>query len=132
MADLNLTLEHRAARNQATIDLADRGSSNSRICMYDAPGAGRVLLATVLLAKPCGTLNASGQIVLQQDASEQLATGDGQPTWGEWEDGDGAMVASGAVTISTGSGPFTLAGAAPGTTQVYAGAVITLGESILG
>ncbi|MEG0921354.1 MAG: hypothetical protein RSG22_08090, partial [Comamonas sp.] len=58
----NPSRDHRAARNQASITLADTGASASSIKLYDAQGG--TLLAVRRLAKPCGTINPAGRISL--------------------------------------------------------------------
>lgn len=120
MADPVISTAHRAARNQASIDLADASAGNSCLKLYAAPAG--VLLGTRTLAKPCGTINAAGQIVLQVGASNDLIAADGTVTYAEWCDGAGVPIASGAVTDDAGAGPFKLQGG----TTVYAGGLILL------
>lgn len=124
---MNITPAHRAARNQASITLADAGAGNSNIKLYTAEGG--TLLGTRTLAKPCGTINGAGRIVLQLSAAQEMVAADGIATWAEWCDGDGAPIATGAVTDETGAGPWFLEGAAG--TQVYEGGVIGLSTTAL-
>ncbi len=124
---MNITTAHRAARNAATIAAADAGAGNSSIKLYTAEGG--TLLGTRTLAKPCGTLNGAGRIVLQLSAAQEMVAEDGTATWAEWCDGDGTPIATGTVTDETGSGPWILEGAAG--TQVYAGGVIGLSATAL-
>ena len=124
---MNITAAHRAARNAATIATADAGAGNSSIKLYTAEGG--TLLGTRTLAKPCGVINGAGRIVLQLSAAQEMVAADGTATWAEWCDGDGAPIATGAVTDETGSGPWILEGTAG--TQVYAGGVIGLSATAL-
>lgn len=124
---MNITTSHRAARNQASIDMADAGAGNSSIKLYTAEGG--TLLGTRTLAKPCGVINGAGRIVLQLSAAQEMVAADGTATWAEWCDGDGTPIATGAVTDATGAGPWVLEGAAG--TQVYAGGVIGLSATAL-
>lgn len=124
---MNITTAHRAARNQASIDMADAGAGNSCIRLYTAEGG--TLLGQRTLAKPCGTLTAAGRIALQMSAAQEMIVADGTATYAEWLDGDGAPIASGAVTDETGAGPWILEGTTG--TQVYAGGVIGLSPTAL-
>lgn len=124
---MNITTAHRAARNQASIDMADAGAGNSSIKLYTAEGG--TLLGTRTLAKPCGTINGAGRIVLQLSAAQEMVAADGTATWAEWCDGDGTPIATGTVTDETGAGPWVLEGTAG--TQVYAGGVIGLSATAL-
>lgn len=124
---MNITTAHRAARNQASIDMADAGAGNSSIKLYTAEGG--TLLGTRTLAKPCGVINGAGRIALQLGAAQEMVAADGTATWAEWCDGDGTPIASGTVTDETGAGPWVLEGAAG--TQVYAGGVIGLSATAL-
>ena len=124
---MNITAAHRAARNAATIATADAGAGNSSIKLYNAEGG--TLLGTRTLAKPCGTLNGAGRIVLQLSAAQEMVAEDGTATWAEWCDGDGTPIATGTVTDETGAGPWVLEGTAG--TQVYAGGVIGLSATAL-
>ena len=124
---MNITTAHRAARNAATIAIADAGAGNSSIKLYTAEGG--TLLGTRTLAKPCGVINGAGRIVLQLSAAQEMVAADGIATWAEWCDGDGDPIATGAVTDETGAGPWVLEGAAG--TQVYAGGVLGLSVTAL-
>lgn len=124
---MNITTAHRSARNQASIDLADAGAAASSIKLYTAEGG--TLLGTRTLAKPCGTINGAGRIVLQLSAAQEMVAADGIATWAEWCNGDGDPIATGTVTDETGAGPWFLEGAAG--TQVYAGGVIGLSATAL-
>lgn len=123
-----VTTAHRAARNQASIDLADEGGA-STIKLYTEQGG--TLLATRTLAQPCGTITSEGRIQLMPAATSDVVAVTGTPTWAEWCDGAGVPIAAGAVTDEEGEGPFKLEGT--GTMVIYAGGVVTLASpSLLG
>lgn len=124
---LAITTAHRAARNAASIAHADAGAGHSTLRLYDAPGGN--LLATRTLDKPCGALNAAGQIVLAASAAD-LVSADGAVAWAEWCDGNGVPIATGTVTDQAGDGDFKLAGTSG--TMVYAGGRVLLDDLILG
>ena len=62
MPELTNTTAHRAARNAASIAMADTGAGVASIKLYVASGG--TLLAVRNLAKPCGTVNGAGRIAL--------------------------------------------------------------------
>jgi len=126
-ATLTVTTAHRAARNQASIDLADAGAEAACIRLYSA--AGGALLAVRRLAAPCGTLTAEGRIALQSAAANDLVLATGAATWAEWCSGDGAAIAAGAVTDAAGDGPFKLAGASGA--MIYEGGLVLLASPAL-
>lgn len=105
---ITVTTAHRAARSAATVAQADAGVGSSSIKFYTSPGG--TLLAMRGLSKPCGTIIADGRISLQPSGANDLVLTTGEPTWAEWCDGNGLMIASGAVTNEAGPGPFKLAG----------------------
>lgn len=145
MADLSNTQTHRAARNAASIALADAGAGASIVKIYDAPTAG-TLLAVRQLAKPCGTVQMSdGRIALAQAATDDLVLTTGGAAWAEWCDGDGVAISIGHVTDADGNytdatgvvvphpdgvGPFVLSGTAG--TQLYAGGIVRLTTALIG
>lgn len=145
MTNLVNTQAHRAARNAASIALADQGAANSVIRVYTTPGG--TLLATRQLDKPCGTVRPSdGRIVLETGDATDVAVATGAATWAEWCDGSGVAISAGRVTdpdgnITDGSGnvvpdplgvgPFVLGGGAPGT-MVYAGGLVLLYAGLIG
>lgn len=124
---LAITTAHRAARNQASIDMADTGPAPSCIKLYTAEGG--TLLGTRTLAKPCGTLTPEGRIALQGAAAQDLVAASGAAAWAAWCDGTGAPIAAGAVTDEAGAGPFKLLGATG--TNVYEGGVVALDAATL-
>ncbi len=143
MADLTLTKAHRAARNAASIALADTGSGNSSIWLYDAPSG--VLLAVRQLDKPCGAVRlADGRIELTQAAVDDVVLQSGGAAWGEWCTGAGVTISAGHVTDASGNttsagataphpdglGAFVIAGATG--TQLYAGGIVRLAAALIG
>ena len=121
-----ISTAHRAARNQASIDLAGVGGA-STIQLYTEQGG--TLLAVRTLAEPCGTITAEGRIQLLPAAVNDLVAATGTPTWAEWCNGAGVPIAGGAVTDEAGAGPFRLAGT--GTMIIYAGGVVVLASPAL-
>lgn len=143
MPDLTLTQAHRAARNAASIALADTGSGNSSIRLYDAPSG--VLLAVRQLDKPCGAVRlADGRIELTQAAIDDVVLQSGGAAWGEWCTGAGVTISAGHVTDASGNttsagataphpdglGAFVIAGATG--TQLYAGGIVRLAAALIG
>ena len=122
MATLEVTLDHRKARNQASITLADHGGGPATLKLYSERNG--ILMAVRTLAKPCGVLTTEGRISLQMAAVNDLALITGTPTWAEWCDGNGTKIAGAPVTDKDGAGPFKLSGAANG--MVYEGGAILL------
>ena len=143
MPDLTLTQAHRAARNAASIALADTGSGNSSIRLYDAPSG--VLLAVRQLAKPCAVVRlADGRIELIQASVDDVVLQSGGAAWGEWCTGAGVTISAGHVTDASGNttsagtttahpsgiGAFVLSGATG--TQLYAGGIVRLAAALIG
>ncbi len=144
MAALINAKAHRAARNAASIALADTGAGVACIKLYSAPSGG-TLLAVRNLAKPCGTVRpADGRIELAQASADDLVLADGGAAWAEWVDAGGTAISSGHVTDATGNyttggavvphpsgiGPFVLTGTAG--TQLYAGGIVRLTTALIG
>lgn len=136
---------HRAARNAASIALADAGVGNASLRLYTAPAG--TLLATRELAKPCGSVRPADQrIELDTGAATDVAVATGAATWATWCDGSGQEISAGRVTDVDGNytdgagnvvpdplglGPFVLGGGAPGT-MVYAGGLVLLNAGLIG
>lgn len=134
-----------AARNAASIALADTGSGNSSLRLYTA--AGGTLLAVRTLGKPCGTLGAGPdhRITLALAETSEVAIATGAARYGEWCDGSGVAISAGRVTDPDGNvtdgtgavapdpegvGPFVLGGSAG--TMVYAGGLVLLYAGLIG
>jgi len=142
MASLTNTAAHRAARNAASIALADTGAGVSSIKLYTASGG--TLLAQRQLAKPCGTVNGAGRIALAQAVADDLVLLDGAAAWAEWCDAGGTAISSGHVTDAAGNytsggavvahpdgvGPFVLTGTTG--TQLYTGGIVRLTTALIG
>ena len=138
------TQAHRAARNVASIALADTGVGNSAIKLYTAPGG--TLLGTRTLAKPCGTVRLSdGRISLASAESTDVVVATGAVTWAEWCTGGGDTISGGRVTDTAGNitdgtgtvvphpdglGTFVLGGTTG--TQVYLGGLVLLYSGLVG
>lgn len=144
MTQLINTPSHRAARNAASIALADTGPGVASICLYTAQGGD--LLALRKLQKPCAQITAlpDGRIALLQAGDDDLVLADGVATWGAWVDAAGTPISQGHVTDAQGRigppgsaaphpkglGPFVLT-AGEGT-QLYAGAIVRLVAALIG
>ncbi len=93
---MTISTAHRAARNAASIAMADAGAGPSSVKIYTEQGG--LLLAVCRLAKPCGTINVQGRIALQQAAQQHLVLATGTLSWGEWCDGNGVPIFGAAGT----------------------------------
>lgn len=130
-----ISVAHNNARLAGTVAYADTGLDPSRIQFYDtaqpafgaAPGG--TPLAEAVLAKPCGAVVANALVLDQADPAGDLITATGVAVWARWVNGNGDVVADGAVTDAAGAGPFKVAGTS-GTT-LYAGARIIIGVTTL-
>ncbi len=123
---LSISDAHRDARSQATITFADSAGGNSRIEIKDAGG---VVLVTLILANPCGTVEG-GFIRLTQESStgDQIAL-DGVAATGHWLRSDSTLVAAGTASDAAGSGDFKISSAAG--VDLYAGGFVLLGTTAL-
>ena len=70
---LLISTAHRAARNQASITLADTGPNPSSIKLYSERNG--TLMAVRTLAKPCGTITAEGDTVKRIRVEVQWSVG---------------------------------------------------------
>ena len=125
------TTAAQAAANAKTLQLADAGAGPSTLQIYDKQDpATRKKLATITLADPCGVL-VGGQIQLTQaDPTGDLVQITGVPTWAEWLDGGGQMLATCTVSAEGGDGDLKISSRADG--QIFAGGFITLEEGLIG
>lgn len=122
--------DHIAARNQASITLADSGPDASCIKLYTAP-AGQ-LLAVRTLAKPCGVITAAGRISLQQAPADDLVLATGEPAYAEWCNGHGVKIESFIVTPENGAGPIRILGVADkDSAMIYEGGLVLLASPAL-
>ena len=134
-----LTTPHNTARttaaqvaaNAKTLQLSDAGAGPSTLQIYDKQDAGtRQKLATITLAKPCGQLVGAQIQLTQADPTGDLVQITGVPTWAEWLDGSGQLLASCTVSAEGGEGDLKISSRADG--QVFAGGFITLEEGLIG
>ena len=139
MADLTLSVAHRAARNAASIALADTGAGSGAIRIYTAaPASGGTLLVTIALQKPCGAIvPETGQARLLTDASAPpLCVASGIATWGEWVSGAGDVIGAGPAAAEgapdAADACFIITDTESGTAQLYAGGTLALDEMVLG
>lgn len=116
---------HRAVRNAATIALADTGAGAAHIQFFTARSG--TLLGQRMLQKPCAILTPEGRIALAPApvSAADLLVASGTPGWACWCNGDGVVIAEGAVTGADGVGPFKLSGTGPDL-MLYAGGVVQL------
>ena len=125
------TTAAQAAANAKTLQLADAGAGPSTLQIYDTQDAGtRQKLATITLAKPCGQLVGAQIQLTQADPTGDLVQTTGVPTWAEWLDGSGQLLASCTVSAEGGDGDLKISSRADG--QVFAGGFITLEEGLIG
>ncbi len=125
------TTAAQAAANAKTLQLADAGAGTSTLQIYDKQDAGtRQKLATITLAKPCGQLVGAQIQLAQADPTGDLVQITGVPTWAEWLDGSGQMLATCTVSAEDGEGDLKISSRADG--QVFAGGFITLEEGLIG
>ena len=125
------TTAAQAAANAKTLQLADAGAGPSTLQIYDTQDAGtRQKLATITLAKPCGQLLGAQIQLTQADPMGDLVQITGVPTWAEWLDGGGQMLATCTVSAEGGDGDLKISSRADG--QIFAGGFITLEEGLIG
>lgn len=125
------TTAAQAAANAKTLQLADAGAGPSTLQIYDKQDAGtRKKLATITLAKPCGQLVGAQIQLTQADPMGDLVQITGVPTWAEWLDGGGQMLATCTVSAEGGDGDLKISSRADG--QIFAGGFITLEEGLIG
>lgn len=122
-----ITRDHRAARNQASIDVASAGAGAPSVKLYTAEGG--TYLGQRTLASPCGTITTGGRISLLTAPGNDLVVASGSVGWAVWCDGDGEPVGAGAVTDEAGAGPFKLGGTSG--TMIYAGGIVLLAAPAL-
>ena len=125
------TTAAQAAANAKTLQLADAGAGTSTLQIYDEQDAGtRQKLATITLAKPCGQLVGAQIQLTQADPTGDLVQITGVPTWAEWLDGGGQLLATCTVSVEGGDGDLKISSRADG--QIFAGGFITLEEGLIG
>jgi hypothetical protein len=117
---------HRDARSQATITYADSGGAGSKIELRDENG---VLLVTIVLAYPCGTMEGGFIRLDQLSPTGDQIVADGVAATGTWLKTNNEVVATGTVTDAAGNGDFKIASAAG--VNLYAGGYVILGVTAL-
>lgn len=118
-----MTRDHRAARNQTSLNTAHAGAGAASLIRFLSEEGG-VVLAIRHLAHPCGVITAEGRISLQPAAATDLVLATGSPTWAEWCNRDGDVIWAATVTAADGPGPFKLKGTSSGV--IYEGGIIEL------
>ena len=131
--DAARTAAARAAANAHTITVADAGAGPSTLRLYtdaDPVTEERTLLASIVLSKPCGTI-VSGQIQLAQaDPLGDMVAATGVPTFAQWCDGDGVVIAECTVSPADGDGDLKISTRQDG--MIFAGGFVTLTEGLIG
>ena len=129
--DTARTTAAQAAANAKPLQLADAGAGPSTLQIYNKQDAGtRQKLATITLAKPCGQLLGAQIQLTQADPMGDLVQTTGVPTWAEWLDGEGTLLATCTVSAEDGDGDLKISSRADG--QIFAGGFITLEEGLIG
>ena len=133
--------DHALYQLAATLEFADVPATACHILLFSDVSAATgstpagAPLATIELAKPCGTIAAGVLSLSPADPGGALVMQTGVPRAAHWLRGDGALVAAGTVTDADNDGDFVVAGAAtaPGETSptLYAGGKVLLGAVAL-
>ena len=127
------TTAAQAAANAKTLQLADAGAGPSTLRLYtdaDPVTQERTHLVTIVLAKPCGTI-VGGQIQLAQaDSLGDMVAATGVPTFGQWCDGDGVVIADCTVSNAAGDGDLKISTRQDG--MIFEGGFVTLTEGLIG
>lgn len=127
--------EHAAAQLAATIAFADAHAQPSRIRLYSEPAGAGVMLAEILMEKPCATL-VDGALALHPAETGTMIMHTGIPRSGRWVTGAGLLVVVGTVTDLDHDGFFRLAGSGTpegdNSPMLYAGGLIALDATALG
>ena len=123
----------RAAANAHTITVADAGAGPSTLRLYtdaDPVTEERTLLASIVLSKPCGTI-VSGKIQLAQaDPLGDMVAATGVPTFAQWCDGNGVVIADCTVSNDAGDGDLKISTRQDG--MIFEGGFVTLTEGLIG
>lgn len=131
--DAARTTAAQAAANAKTLQLADAGAGPSTLRLYtdaDPVTQERAHLVTIVLAKPCGTI-VGGQIQLAQaDPLGDMVAATGVPTFAQWCDGDGVVIADCSVSPADGDGDLKISTRQDG--MIFAGGFVTLTEGLIG
>lgn len=127
--------EHAAAQLAATIVFADSDAQPSRLRIYSEPAGAGVMLAEIMMAKPCATLE-NGALALHPAATGTMIMHTGIPRSGRWVTGAGLLVVAGTVTDPAHDGFFKLMGSetpdGDSSPMLYAGGLVVLDATALG
>ena len=133
--------DHALYQLAATLEFADIPATACRILLFSDVSAATgstpagAPLASIALAKPCGTIAGGVLSLSPAEPGGALVMQTGVPRAAHWLRGDGVLVAAGTVTDSDNGGDFVVAGAAtaPGETSptLYAGGKVLLGAVAL-
>lgn len=118
-----------AARNQALIDRADIGPNNSTIEIFSGENQSGVLLATIVLDKPCGVLQANRIRLLQLDLAGNFAEFDGIPASARWRTAAGQELMLFTASKMDGDGHIKVNSRTGG--DIYAGGRVVLAPTAL-
>ena len=124
--EFEISVAHALTRLQATQAFADSGSAASTIKLFDVA---EQLLAALTLTRPCGTITEAGYLQLTQALAGEMILASGIAVRGVWSTSDGRLVGQGDVTDESGAGVFRLLGSSG--TQLYAGGLVILGETLI-
>lgn len=131
--DTARTTAAQAAANAKTLQLADAGAGPSTLRLYtdaDPVTQERTHLVTIVLSKPCGTI-VGGQIQLAQaDPLGDMVAATGVPTFAQWCDGDGTVIADCTVSNDAGDGDLKISTRQDG--MIFEGGFVTLTEGLIG
>lgn len=126
---IEVSLANKITKSNATRDLIDSGSGNGKIQFFGGIRTGidiaasATVLAEITLSKPCGTVDAQGLHLTQNDVGQILSAGD--ITWARVINSDNSPVFSGDVLSiddpSASSADFVI-----DQTNVFTGALINL------
>lgn len=126
-----ISTPHNEARLAATLAYLDAGVDSAALLIYDGtrPAIGGTpagtLLATIVLAKPSGSVGA-GVLTLAASPTA-LASASGTPTWARFVSGAGSVVMDCDVSAVGGSGDVQLT-----TMTLYIGGSIAVAGGTLG
>ena len=126
--DLEISPAVRLARTEATLATMDAGLAHCRLYVYATlwPGfaepAGGPALVVIELAKPSGTIDLDGWIILTAAAPDgSMIDLDGEARWARLVAGDGSIVFDSAVSDALGLARIKLS-----RTTLYAGGYVRL------
>jgi hypothetical protein len=133
MSLIRISVLHNEDRLAGTKTNLERGSGNPKIKVYsgtrpsnDVPVGGNVLLCTITLSRPVGTITpGSGQLALTLPA-DALILADGTASWAIVENGNGDYSAGLEVTDNGGSGDLKMQ-----TTALFAGGATRLLSAVI-